>query len=74
MEPLYLQALVICQRSLGAEHPNTVKIRQNIAIFWTQAIVEGSVDLEALPYNLLFQEILPEMQALLEQTENSLEE
>jgi tetratricopeptide (TPR) repeat protein len=30
-EPLYIQALDICERRLGANHPNTVTTRDNLA-------------------------------------------
>ena len=29
-EPLYLQALAIAEQALGENHPNTVKIRENL--------------------------------------------
>lgn len=32
-EPLYLEALEICDRALGPEHPNTIKVRENLERF-----------------------------------------
>jgi len=29
-EPLYLQALAIAEQALGENHPNTVRIRENL--------------------------------------------
>ncbi|MEQ9543441.1 MAG: tetratricopeptide repeat protein [Deltaproteobacteria bacterium] len=29
-EPLYLQALDLCKRLLGDEHPNTITVRKNL--------------------------------------------
>jgi tetratricopeptide (TPR) repeat protein len=31
-EPLYLQALELCERVLGVNHPNTIIIRNNLQI------------------------------------------
>ncbi|MEH2360782.1 tetratricopeptide repeat protein, partial [Nostoc sp.] len=30
-EPLYIQALDICEQRLGVDHPNTITIRNNLA-------------------------------------------
>ncbi|QFS46551.1 tetratricopeptide repeat protein [Nostoc sphaeroides CCNUC1] len=30
-EPLYIQALDICERQLGVNHPNTVTVREGLA-------------------------------------------
>ncbi len=32
-EPLYTQALAICDRALGANHPNTMTIRRNNTVY-----------------------------------------
>ncbi|HEY9848375.1 MAG TPA: hypothetical protein V6D28_02865 [Leptolyngbyaceae cyanobacterium] len=48
------------QRSLGAEHPTTVTVRQNLARFWRKAINENHADLEVLQNNPLFLEIMRE--------------
>ncbi len=29
-EPLYLEAINICEKALGSNHPNTITIRQNL--------------------------------------------
>jgi tetratricopeptide (TPR) repeat protein len=31
-EPLYLQALAICEQKLGVNHPHTVKCRENLEL------------------------------------------
>jgi len=35
-EPLYLQALAIAEQALGENHPNTVKIRENLQMMRQQ--------------------------------------
>ncbi|WP_109006915.1 tetratricopeptide repeat protein [Nostoc commune] len=32
-EPLYQQALAICEQTLGVGHPDTIRVRRNYAIF-----------------------------------------
>lgn len=36
-EPLYIQALAMCDRILGVNHPFTAKIRENLAILQRQS-------------------------------------
>jgi len=40
-EPLYLEALRICDRTLGSEHPNTVTVRENFTYFVKEVVEEG---------------------------------
>ncbi|MBD1888480.1 tetratricopeptide repeat protein [Coleofasciculus sp. FACHB-SPT9] len=70
-EPLYLQVIKICQRSLGENHPNTVTIKQNLAIFWMQGIMENRLSIEALREHPLGQEILAQMIAMMEESEDN---
>ncbi|MGJ5631782.1 tetratricopeptide repeat protein, partial [Nostoc sp. CALU 1950] len=36
-EPLYIDALAMCQRVLGVNHPTTATIRENLAILQRQS-------------------------------------
>jgi tetratricopeptide (TPR) repeat protein len=42
-EPLYLQALEIAERVLGANHPNTVTFRENLKYLRTQQQKKGMI-------------------------------
>ncbi|MBD2086083.1 tetratricopeptide repeat protein [Coleofasciculus sp. FACHB-542] len=70
-EPLYLQAIEICQRSLGDNHPNTVTIKRSFAIFWMQGMMENRFNIEALREHPLGQEILAQMIAIMEESEDN---
>jgi tetratricopeptide (TPR) repeat protein len=41
-EPLYLQALALCEQLLGVEHPNTIVCRENLELFRQERSTDNS--------------------------------
>ncbi|MBD1942100.1 tetratricopeptide repeat protein [Coleofasciculus sp. FACHB-712] len=70
-EPLLLQAIEICHRSLGDNHPNTVKFKGNFAIFLEARNVENRFNIEALREHPLGEQILAQLIAMMEESEDN---
>ena len=70
-EPLYVQALTIRDRRLGSAHPLTIEVRENFANFLRLAIPESAVNLELLRDNPVACEILEEVLAEVERSQNA---
>ncbi|MCL1463566.1 tetratricopeptide repeat protein [Argonema galeatum] len=73
-QQLYVQALTIREQRLGSGHPLTVKVRENFTNFLRQVIREGAADLEMLEDNPLVREILEEVSAEIEQSQDTTNE
>ncbi|MDY6938283.1 MAG: tetratricopeptide repeat protein, partial [Cyanobacteriota bacterium] len=70
-EPLYLDALEICDRSLGSAHPNTRIIWKNYILFWKTALNEGHLTMNDLQTHPLASQIQAALQQLMTELEDT---